>query len=104
MSRPAALVFLFLILILTSQFEWKQQFASESEPDAVVSKEHRVPNNKELVKEQIILFQEKKIHELNELVRKMQQQLADCKALLKNSSTTDPRMPYLSASKEFKED
>lgn len=80
MSRPVALVFVLVLLILTSQFEWNQQFVNEAEPNLVLSKQQQISHNQELIKEQIILTQEKKIHELNELVNILQQQLMYCKA------------------------
>lgn len=80
MSRPVALVFVLVLLILTSQFEWNQQFVNEAEPNLVLSKQQQISHKQELIKEQIILTQEKKIHELNELVNILQQQLMYCKA------------------------
>lgn len=85
MSRPVALIFVLVLLILTSQFEWNQQFVSESEPSLALSKQQHI-SHKQLIKEQIILSQEKKIHELNELVNILQQQLIDCKAPNTNSN------------------
>lgn len=79
MSRPVALVFVLVLLILTSQFEWNQQFVNEAEPNLVLSKQQQISHKQELIKEQIILTQEKKIHELNELVNILQQQLMYCK-------------------------
>ncbi|GLJ46022.1 hypothetical protein SUGI_0969550 [Cryptomeria japonica] len=81
MSRPVALVFILLILIMTSQFEWKQQLVNESEPITALSKHQQILNKQELIKEQIILSQEKKIHELSELVNILQRQLTDCKVV-----------------------
>jgi len=86
MSRPVALIFVLVLLILTSQFEWNQQFVSESEPSLALSKQQHIAHKQELIKEQIILSQEKKIHELNELVNILQQQLIDCKAPNTNSN------------------
>jgi len=88
MSRPVALIFVLVILILTSQFEWNQQFVNESEPNLALSKQQRISNKQELIKEQIISSQEKKIHELNELVNILQQQLIDCKAPNTNSNVS----------------
>ncbi|KAH9328613.1 hypothetical protein KI387_000721, partial [Taxus chinensis] len=52
MSRPVVLVFILLILILTSQFEWKQQLANESEPSAGSSIHHQISDKREFIKEQ----------------------------------------------------
>ncbi|GMN39509.1 hypothetical protein TIFTF001_008728 [Ficus carica] len=58
MSRPWVLVCLLLVIVFTSQFEWKQQYGNEIE---------------------IILSQEKNIQKLNELVRSLRQQLLQCR-------------------------
>lgn len=86
MSRPVALVFVLVLLILTSQFEWNQQFVNEAEPSLALSKQQQISHKQELIKEQIILTQEKKIHELNELVNILQQQLMHCKAPSTNNN------------------
>ncbi|RHN75484.1 hypothetical protein MtrunA17_Chr2g0321751 [Medicago truncatula] len=80
MSRPMLLVFLLIILIITSQFEWKQPLVSDVESNSsVTQKQHRISNAEETVKEKIILVQEKNIRRLNELVRHLQEQLQQCK-------------------------
>ncbi|KAL5081946.1 hypothetical protein RYX36_010367 [Vicia faba] len=80
MSRPMLLVFLIIILIFTSQFEWKQPLVAEVELNpSVAQKQRHVSNAQETVKEKIILVQEKNIRRLNELVRHLQEQLQQCK-------------------------
>ncbi|KAJ0973378.1 hypothetical protein J5N97_021337 [Dioscorea zingiberensis] len=81
MSRPMVLVFLLVILIITSQFEWKQQLANELEAGPAISqKQQRIADREEAVKEKIILSQEKNIQRLNELVLTLQQQLLQCRS------------------------
>lgn len=80
MSRPMALGLVLMILILTSQSEWKQQLKNEIESSGSFHKKQQPISNKhELIKEQIILSQEKKIHLLNDLVKTLQQQIIECK-------------------------
>ncbi|CAD5195953.1 uncharacterized protein LOC103971253 [Musa acuminata AAA Group] len=80
MSRPVVLVFLLVILIITSQFEWKQQLANEIEASPIISqKQQQISNREEIIKEKIILSQEKNIQRLNELVQSLQLQLLQCR-------------------------
>ncbi|ESW22041.1 hypothetical protein PHAVU_005G121700 [Phaseolus vulgaris] len=80
MSRPMLLVFLLIILIITSQFEWKQQLVAEVDSNPNVSqKQHQISKAEETVKEKIILVQEKNIRRLNELVRHLREQLLQCR-------------------------
>ncbi|KAK9127879.1 hypothetical protein Syun_016676 [Stephania yunnanensis] len=104
MSRPMVLVFLLVVLIITSQFEWKQQFANDLEATPSISqKQQQVSQREEVVKEKaileiydgfdgiqqivdvagsnetIILVQEKHIQKLNELVQNLREQLQKCK-------------------------
>lgn len=79
MSRPLLLVFLLIILIITSQFEWKQQLTSEVYSSPTLSqKQQQISKREEIVKEKIILSQEKNIEKLNELVRSLREQLRQC--------------------------
>ncbi|CAI9105708.1 OLC1v1004699C1 [Oldenlandia corymbosa var. corymbosa] len=78
MSRPMLLVFLLLILIITSQFEWKQQLGTDVESPNVSQKQQQISKREEAVKEKIILSQEKNIQKLNELVRSLREQLRQC--------------------------
>lgn len=51
------LVFLLVILIITSQFEWKQQLANELEAGPAISqKQQRIAEREEAVKERVSLF------------------------------------------------
>ncbi|KAK6926535.1 hypothetical protein RJ641_008254 [Dillenia turbinata] len=81
MSRPMLLVFLLLVLIITSQFEWKQQLVSDLDATPSISdKQQRISKREEAVKEKIILSQEKNIQRLNELVRSLREQLVQCRS------------------------
>ncbi|PON78839.1 peptidyl-prolyl cis-trans isomerase G [Parasponia andersonii] len=80
MSRPMLLVFLLIVLIITSQFEWKQQLVIDLDATPSISqKQQRVSKREEAVKEKIILSQEKNIQRLNELVRSLREQLQQCR-------------------------
>ncbi|KAJ7981209.1 Peptidyl-prolyl cis-trans isomerase G [Quillaja saponaria] len=86
MSRPMLLVFLLLILIITSQFEWKQQIVADLDSTPRISqKQQQILKREESVKEKIILVQEKNIRRLNKLVRHLQEQLKQCTG---NNETT----------------
>ncbi|CAN6588900.1 unnamed protein product [Malus baccata var. baccata] len=81
MSRPVLLVFLLLILIITSQFEWKQQVVPDLDTTPSISEKQNQNSNREVaVKEKIISLQEKNIQRLNELVRSLRQQLVQCRS------------------------
>lgn len=74
------LVFLLIILIITSQFEWKQPLVADVDSNPNVSqKQRQISKPEETVKEKIILVQEKNIRRLNELVRHLQEQLQQCR-------------------------
>uniref|UniRef100_A0A7C8ZJY2 Uncharacterized protein n=1 Tax=Opuntia streptacantha TaxID=393608 RepID=A0A7C8ZJY2_OPUST len=80
MSRPMLLVFLLIVLIITSQFEWRQPLVSDVDANQSLSqKQQRISNREEAVKEKIILSQEKSIQKLNELVRSLREQLSECR-------------------------
>ncbi|KAK7836525.1 hypothetical protein CFP56_022395 [Quercus suber] len=52
MSRPMLLVFLLLVLIITSQFEWKQQLVIDLDSTPSISqKQHQISKREEVVKE-----------------------------------------------------
>ncbi|KAF8397952.1 hypothetical protein HHK36_016878 [Tetracentron sinense] len=81
MSRPMLLAFLLMILIITSQFEWKQQLVNELEASPSISqKQLHISNREEAVKEKIILSQEKNIQRLNDLLRSLREQLLQCRS------------------------
>lgn len=57
MQRPWVLVFLLLLIVFTSQLEWKQQFGNEVEQGPSSSqKEQHVSKREEAVKEKVRLF------------------------------------------------
>ncbi|RHN60450.1 hypothetical protein MtrunA17_Chr4g0025951 [Medicago truncatula] len=81
MLRPLLLVFLLLMFVITSQFEWKQQLMVDVDSTSTISqKQQRFSKGVEIVKEKIILVQEKNIRRLNEVVRHLQQQLQQCRS------------------------
>ncbi|XP_039014212.1 uncharacterized protein LOC120144141 [Hibiscus syriacus] len=93
MSRPMLLVFLFIMLIITSQFEWRQPLVVDTDMAPIASQKHQqVSRREEAVKEKIILSQEKKIQRLNELVRSLELQLLRCKG---NNKTTNDTVSHL---------
>lgn len=54
MSRPVVLVFLLVVLIVTSQFEWKQQLVNELE--SLSHKQKHISSREEFVKEKVSHF------------------------------------------------
>jgi biopolymer transport protein ExbD len=57
MPRPVLLLFLLVILMITSQFEWKQQIPNELESSSDISqKQQQFPVREELVKEKARLI------------------------------------------------
>ncbi|KAF5205700.1 hypothetical protein FRX31_004713 [Thalictrum thalictroides] len=59
MSRSMVLVFLLLILIITSQFDWKQQIVSEIEATPSISnKNQHYLNREESIKEKRGIFRD----------------------------------------------
>ncbi|XP_020210684.1 uncharacterized protein LOC109795554 [Cajanus cajan] len=98
MSRLWALVCLLLLIVFTSQFEWKQQIHSEIEArPTTFQKLKKIPQNEESVKEKIILSQEKNIQRLHELVRSLREQLVQCKVGYEVSNVaTNPLVEFLS--------
>ncbi|XP_051142645.1 uncharacterized protein LOC127259382 [Andrographis paniculata] len=89
MSRPMLLVFLLLVLIITSQFEWRQQLVSDIDASPRESqKQQQISKREEAVKEKIILSQEKNIQRLNELIRSLREQLQECRSSNETSNAT----------------
>ncbi|KAJ7976185.1 putative Peptidyl-prolyl cis-trans isomerase G [Quillaja saponaria] len=91
MSRPWVLVCLLLLIVFTSQLEWKQQYGNELEASPnTPQKLETVSARQESVKEKIILSQEKNIQKLNELVQRLREQLLLCKGEIElfNGTTT----------------
>lgn len=56
MSRPWVLVCLLLLIVFTSQFEWKQQYGNELEASSITSqKQNYISEREEAVKEKVSL-------------------------------------------------
>lgn len=56
MSRPMLLVFLLLVLIVTSQFEWRQQLMSDVDTSSKDShKQEQISKREEIIKEKVIV-------------------------------------------------
>lgn len=78
--RPVLIIFLLLVLIITSQFEWKQQIGeAEASPEATRRGQQTLVAREDAVKEKIILAQEKNIQQLTELIQSLQVQLLHCR-------------------------
>ncbi|KAL8115324.1 hypothetical protein AgCh_021974 [Apium graveolens] len=89
MQRPVILVFLLIVLVITSQFEWRQQLVSDVDTHPAISqKQLQISRREEAVKEKIILSQEKTIQSLNEIVRSLRNQLRHCRD--SNETSNDP--------------
>ncbi|CAD6220471.1 unnamed protein product [Miscanthus lutarioriparius] len=79
-TRPVVLVLLLLVLVITSQFEWKQQIGEAAEADpAAARRRQQLLAREDAVKEKIILSQEKNIQQLNQLIESLQRQLLHCR-------------------------
>ncbi|XP_066393707.1 uncharacterized protein [Miscanthus floridulus] len=79
-TRPVVLVLLLLVLVITSQFEWKQQIGEAAEADpATARRRQQLLAREDAVKEKIILSQEKNIQQLNQLIESLQRQLLHCR-------------------------
>ncbi|XP_078170346.1 uncharacterized protein LOC144564614 [Carex rostrata] len=95
-SKPIVLVFLLLVLIITSQFEWRQQI--EADGNSVVSPKNKLTSEKEeTVKEKVILSQERSIQQLNDLVQSLQLQLLHCRGnnntVVSSQNVTNDEIP-----------
>ncbi|KAL3828599.1 hypothetical protein ACJIZ3_017401 [Penstemon smallii] len=87
MPRSMVLVVLLMVLIITSQFEWRQQLVSDPDTNPRESQNHQqISERKGGVKEKIILSQEKNIQRLNELVRSLREQLEQCRSNIESTS------------------
>ncbi|GKV34975.1 hypothetical protein SLEP1_g43301 [Rubroshorea leprosula] len=95
MSRPMLLAFLLLILVITSQFEWRQQLVDIDPAPSITQRQQQMSKREEAVKEKIILLQEKNIRRLNDLVQSLQQQLLQCKTAKTNNKTTNATINHL---------
>lgn len=88
-TRPVVLVLLLVVLIITSQFEWKQQIEDAADADpATARRRQQVLAKEDAVKEKILLSQEKNIQQLNELIESLQRQLLHCRGSNSTVHTT----------------
>ncbi|CAN6213658.1 unnamed protein product, partial [Urochloa humidicola] len=88
-TRPVVLVLLLLVLIITSQFEWKQQIGDAADADpAAARRRQQLLAREDAVKEKIILSQEKNIQQLNQLIESLQRQLLHCRGSNNTVHTT----------------
>ncbi|TVU39818.1 hypothetical protein EJB05_13258, partial [Eragrostis curvula] len=80
-AMPVVLVFLLLVLVITSQFEWKQQIGDAADADpAAARRRQQLLGRDDAVKEKgLILSQEKNIQQLNQLIESLQRQLLHCR-------------------------
>ncbi|KQK12267.1 uncharacterized protein LOC100841103 [Brachypodium distachyon] len=101
-SRPVVLIFLLLVLIVTSQFEWKQQIGeAEATPAAATRRRQQaLVVREDAIKEKIILAQEKNIQQLTELIQSLQVQLLHCRG--SNSTTAHSASSNQSLTKDSK--
>lgn len=68
MSRPFLLVFLLIILIITSQFEWRQQLVVDLDSTPTINqKQHQISKREEAVKEKVLICIYVYIHAESEL-------------------------------------
>ncbi|XP_024395832.1 uncharacterized protein [Physcomitrium patens] len=87
MSRPMALGLVLLVLILTSQSDWKQDMKTESEDrTSTITKQEVALTNLEALRKEVILMQEKEIHDLKLQVQSLQEQLKNCKSGVPSNS------------------
>ncbi|CAA7039354.1 unnamed protein product [Microthlaspi erraticum] len=89
MSRPIMLVFLLIILIVTSQFEWRQPLLELDAAPSLSEKQHQITKREDAVKEKIILSQERHIQRLNDLVRSLRMELLQCKGENETRNATE---------------
>ncbi|KAF5751704.1 hypothetical protein HS088_TW02G00721 [Tripterygium wilfordii] len=94
MSRPMLLVFLLLVLIITSQFEWRQPLVNDiGSTPSISQKQHQISKREEAVKEKIILSQEKNIQRLNKLIQSLREQLSLCRENNKTANSNANPLP-----------
>ncbi|KAJ4910898.1 hypothetical protein Rs2_05527 [Raphanus sativus] len=93
MSRPIMIVFLLVILIVTSQFEWRQPLLELDAAPSLSHKHQQIAKREDAVKEKIILSQERHIQRLNDLVRSLQMQLLRCRG--ENETRNATEIPHL---------
>ncbi|KAJ8754773.1 hypothetical protein K2173_012162 [Erythroxylum novogranatense] len=101
MPRPWFLVFLVLLIVFTSQLEWKEQLGEDVEATSRISRNEKMGFKREAVKEKIMLSQEKRIQKLNLLVKNLQEQLILCKG--ENSVVNGTTIPLSDRSNELEQ-
>ncbi|CAA0841324.1 Unknown protein [Striga hermonthica] len=87
MSKLMLIIALLTVLAIMSQIEWRQQFLGDVDP------QKQLPEREQVVKEKIILIQEKSIHKLNEAIQNLNEQLKKCACFnvtLNNSTLSSP--------------
>lgn len=87
MSRPFLLVFLLIILIITSQFEWRQQLVADLDSTPSINqKQHQISKREEAVKEKVLIHTHTHTHSIAEselgIFIKLQIELCNVFALL----------------------
>ncbi|AQK61742.1 hypothetical protein Zm00014a_034394 [Zea mays] len=85
--RPIVLIFLLLVLIVTSQFEWKQHIGEAEANPTATRRRQQALGREDAVKEKVILAQEKNIQQLNELIQSLQLQLLHCRGSNSSAQT-----------------
>ncbi|XP_073392172.1 uncharacterized protein [Physcomitrium patens] len=90
MSRPMALVLVLLVLVLTSQSDWKQEGTVDNYDNysSTVSKQEVAFINLEVVRKEIILMQEKEIYDLNLQIKSLKEQLKKCQFEVPSNSSS----------------
>lgn len=79
MSRPMVLGLVLLVLILTSQSDWKIEPKVDLEAASIaISKQQKLQSNHEKVNKEILVMQEKEIYVLKLHIKSLQEQLARC--------------------------
>eukprot|EP00250_Pteridium_aquilinum_P006888 c16714_g1_i1 orf=411-725(+) len=95
MSRLVTLGLVLLVLIVTSQSEWRPQFGNVVELTSAALKQQQVMNRRDFIKEQIILSQEQKIYGLSELVKILQHKLGQCQEIAAQNMRESAAVPQV---------
>ncbi|KAL3536053.1 hypothetical protein ACH5RR_004514 [Cinchona calisaya] len=86
MPRSTVLVFLVMMIVLTSRIELKPPILPLNEVAAAATAHlYGFSDPQQSLKENIILSQEQKIQKLNELVQTLKQQVELCRAITKTA-------------------
>ncbi|GER33213.1 hyaluronan mediated motility receptor-relatedfamily protein [Striga asiatica] len=88
MSKLMLIIALLMVLVIVSQIEWRQPFLGDVDPQKQIPDAER----EKVVKEKIILIQEKSIHKLNEAIQNLNKKLKKCACfnMTLNNSTFGP--------------